>query len=324
MDAMSEPVEPAARELVLTRVLDAPRELVFRAWIEPERVARWWGPRGFTSPLCELDARPGGAIRIDLRAPDGTVYPMSGTFKEIVPPERLVFASAALDEHGRPLFEILNTVTFAERGGKTTLTLRAQVLMATPQAAPYLSGAEAGWSQTLDRLGAFVASARAEGATPSGLTTTNVSDREIVISRVFDAPRELVWEAWTNPEHVVRWWGPKGFSTTIETMDVRPGGRWKHVMHGPDGTDYPNLSKFTEVVKSERIAFAHGGGRQGGPAIRFKSTWTFEALPDARTRVTIRQLFASVADRERVVREFNAAEGGTQTLARLADFLAPG
>src|SRR5271170_6970154 len=91
------------------------------------------------------------------------------------------------------------------------------------------------------------------------------ADREIVISRVFDAPRELVWQAWTDPKQVVRWWGPNGFTTTIEVMDVRPGGVWKHVMLGPDGTNYPNESLFQEVVSPERIVFAHGGAREGGP-----------------------------------------------------------
>jgi uncharacterized protein YndB with AHSA1/START domain len=148
------------------------------------------------------------------------------------------------------------------------------------------------------------------------------ADREIVITRVFDAPRELVWEAWTKPEHVARWWGPRGFTTTIEEMDVRPGGVWKHVMHGPDGADYPNHSVFTEVVKPERIVFAHGGSRKGGPGVQFESTWTFDALDDGQTRVTIRMVFPSAEDRDRVVREFGAIEGGKQTLARLGEQLA--
>jgi uncharacterized protein YndB with AHSA1/START domain len=150
---------------------------------------------------------------------------------------------------------------------------------------------------------------------------TSAADREIVLSRVFDAPRELVWEAWTDPEHVVYWWGPNGFTTTIETMDVRPGGVWKHVMHGPDGTDYPNKSVFTEVVKPERIAYSHGGGRKGAPGARFEATWTFEALDRGTTRVTIRMVFPTVEGRDRVVREYGAIEGGKQTLERLAEHL---
>jgi uncharacterized protein YndB with AHSA1/START domain len=151
--------------------------------------------------------------------------------------------------------------------------------------------------------------------------STNISDREIVISRVFDAPRELVWEAWTNPEHVAQWWGPNGFTTTIKKMDFRVGGVWKHVMHGPDGIDYPNSSVFKEIVKPERIVFAHGGRREGGPGAHFVATWTFEAL-DKQTRLTMRLVFDTPAERELVVTEFGAIEGGKQTLARLAEFLA--
>lgn len=144
--------------------------------------------------------------------------------------------------------------------------------------------------------------------------------REIVIERTFDAPRELVWEAWTNPEHVVHWWGPDGFTTTITKMDFRVGGVWKLVMHGPDGRDYPNSSVFREIVAPERIVFSHGGGSKDGPSTHFLSTWTFEALGD-RTCVTLRLLFDTPEEREQVVRAYGAIEGGRQTLARLADFL---
>ena len=147
------------RELVLTRTFNAPRALVFAAWTDPTRVAQWWGPHGFTTPVCEVDARPGGAIRIHMRGPDGTVYPMTGVYQEVVAPERLVFTSAALDKTGKPLFEVLTTVTFAEQGGKTTLTLRARVIKSTAEAAPYLQGMEAGWTQTLERLETHLAKA---------------------------------------------------------------------------------------------------------------------------------------------------------------------
>jgi uncharacterized protein YndB with AHSA1/START domain len=160
MAGRNEPTtQSAKREVVLTRVFDAPRSLVFKAWTDPKHVTQWWGPHGFTNPVCGLDARPGGAIRIHMRGPDGTVYPMTGVFQEIVEPERLVFTSAALDDKGHPLFEVLNTVTFAEQGGKTTLTLQARVVQATAAAAPYLAGMEAGWTQSLERFEAYVAKA---------------------------------------------------------------------------------------------------------------------------------------------------------------------
>src|SRR5229473_4268217 len=96
-----------SRELVITRTFDAPRDLVFKMWTDAKHMAQWWGPHGFTNPVCELDVRPGGAIRIDMRGPDATVYPMTGVYQEIVEPERIVFTSAALDEKGHPMFEVL-------------------------------------------------------------------------------------------------------------------------------------------------------------------------------------------------------------------------
>jgi uncharacterized protein YndB with AHSA1/START domain len=150
-------VRLAHRDLVKTRILDAPRALVFEAWTDPQRLRRWWCPERFTNSVCELDARPGGAIRIHMHGPDGTVYRMTGVVREIVPPERLVFICTPLDATGAPLFETLNTVTFEEWNGKTRLTLRASVTMTTEKAPCYLSGMEQGWAQSLDRLAGEVA-----------------------------------------------------------------------------------------------------------------------------------------------------------------------
>ena len=107
-------------DLNITRTFDAPRELVFDAWTDPKHLAQWWGPHHFTNPRCEFDARPGGAIHIDMRGPDGTIYPMKGEVKEIVRPSRLVFTSMPIDDKGNVLFEVLTTATFTERGDKTT------------------------------------------------------------------------------------------------------------------------------------------------------------------------------------------------------------
>jgi uncharacterized protein YndB with AHSA1/START domain len=144
------------RDLVLTRTFDAPRSLVFGAWVDPKHLASWWGPHGFTNPVCEADAKPGGAIRIDMRAPDGTVFPMTGTFHEVSPPERLVFTSVAVGEGGKTLIKVRNTVTMTERDGKTTVTLDARVLELDPDF-PGAAGMEQGWSQSLERLAALVA-----------------------------------------------------------------------------------------------------------------------------------------------------------------------
>lgn len=147
------------RELVITRVFDAPRELVFKVWTEPEHLARWWGPRGFTNPVCEMDARPGGSLRIVMRGPDGVDYPMTGVFREVVAPERLVFTAVAEDKDGNPLLEGLTTVTFAEEDGKTKLTLQTSAVALVAEAAAMLDGMEEGWSQSLDRLAEYLAKA---------------------------------------------------------------------------------------------------------------------------------------------------------------------
>lgn len=144
-------------ELTLTRIINAPRALVFKAFTDPKHVAQWWGPRGFTAPVCELDVRSGGSLLIHMRGPDGIIYPMTGIYQEVIKPERLIFTSSALDEKGIPLFEVLNTITFTELGGKTRLIMHASVSKVRAEAAPYLAGMEAGWTQTLERLEEFVA-----------------------------------------------------------------------------------------------------------------------------------------------------------------------
>jgi uncharacterized protein YndB with AHSA1/START domain len=150
----------------------------------------------------------------------------------------------------------------------------------------------------------------------------STADREIVITREFAAPRELVWDAMTKPEHVVNWWGPRGFTTTIEKMDFRVGGVWKHVMHGPDGVNYPNEKVFKEIVPQEKIVFSHGGHRENGPRVDAVATWTFDKIEQNKTRVTLHMIFPSAAERERVVKDFGAIEGGRQTLERFSEFVA--
>lgn len=150
--------------------------------------------------------------------------------------------------------------------------------------------------------------------------TESTADREIVTTRTVAAPRELVWRVWTDPQHVLKWWGPSGFSTTTTSMDVRAGGHWHFTMHGPDGRDYLNRITYHEVQPPARLVYQHGGGDDAQP-IEFVTTVTFDELPGEprRTRVTLRAVFATAAARDRVLREFGAAEGGQQTLARLAE-----
>ena len=431
-------------EFIITREYAAPRDLVWLACTDATHLAQWWGPRGFTAPVCEWDAQPGKQIYVVMRAPNGTRYPMGGEFLEVDPPERLVTVTGPLDEDGNLKFEFRHELTLEEQNGKTKLTMRSRLQkVKAPDAGRYIGGFEAGMTQSLERLADLVEDLPlvvertfaapvalvwraittkegldrwffaltefksqagfefqfavdheghhydhrcritevisqqklafswryagqagdslvtlelwAEGGdqtrlklTHSGLETfpktpafarknfmrgwtqligsslkeyVEQADQEIYVTRDFAVPRELVWEALTNPRHVVNWWGPRGFTTTIETMDVRPGGVWHHTMCGPDGVKYPNHSVFQEVVKPERIVYEHGGRRENGPGVNFVATWTFEPLPEEKTRVTLRMVFPSAAERDFVAKEFGAIEGAQQTFERLGEHL---
>ena len=156
MSAAARTTPFAERELTITRLFDAPCSLVFKMWTDPKHLAEWWGPKGFTNPVCEVDLKPDGALKIVMRAPDGGEFPMKGVFREIVPPSRLVFTNIAVDKDGNHIIEGLTTVTFTEEGGMTKLTLHTRGAAVVDYAAAYLQGMEAGWTQSLEKLGVLM------------------------------------------------------------------------------------------------------------------------------------------------------------------------
>jgi uncharacterized protein YndB with AHSA1/START domain len=142
----------------------------------------------------------------------------------------------------------------------------------------------------------------------------NTKDRELLLTRMLNAPIDLVWEVWTNPEHIAKWWGPNGFTNTITTMDMRPGGEWHLVMHGPDGTDYKNKSIFKEVIPKKKIVYEH-------VAPKFTATVKFEEQGET-TLLTWHMLFETVEEFIHVVKTFKADEGLKQNVEKLNAFLA--
>ncbi|TMI97752.1 MAG: hypothetical protein E6H08_01575 [Bacteroidetes bacterium] len=142
---------------------------------------------------------------------------------------------------------------------------------------------------------------------------SNTAERELTISRLLNAPRELVWEVWTKPEHIKNWWGPTGFTNTIFSMEVKPGGVWDFIMHGPDGTDYKNKSIYKEIIKPERIVFEH-------VSPKFIATITFEEK-NGKTLLTWNMLFETREQFEKVVKTFKADEGLKQNIVKLEDYL---
>jgi uncharacterized protein YndB with AHSA1/START domain len=145
--------------------------------------------------------------------------------------------------------------------------------------------------------------------------------RSIVIERLIGAPRALVFEAFTTAEHLAHWWGPTGFSITTFAFDFQPGGVWRFVMHGPDGRDYQNRVVFQVIEPPARIVSKHGGGGDDLEPTSHETRIALEAEGD-KTRLTWRVVFDSIAERDRIAREYGAVEGGQQTVGRLADYVS--
>lgn len=143
------------------------------------------------------------------------------------------------------------------------------------------------------------------------------ADRQIVISRVIDAPPENVWEAFADPKHLAEWWGPNGFTNTFHSFDFREGGIWEFTMHGPDGTDYPNWIRFEKIVPGELIEHLHGENEQHPE--KFHASIRFEDQ-HGKTNVTLRMTLHSAEEKKRL-EKFGAVEGGNQTLGRLAEYV---
>ena len=287
---------PITEPLVVERTFDAPVETVWQAITTPEQMRRWYFDMNHFKPEagCEF------AFVVEH---EGHTYDHRCKVVEVIPPRKTAYTWRHHGHEGNSLvvWELVRD------GDKTRLKLTHTGLETFPKTPAFArKNFELGWTSLVGtQLKDFLENA----------------GREIFIAREFNAPREMVWEAMTDPKHVVNWWGPRGFTTTIEEMDFRAGGVWRHVMHGPDGANYPNQSVFKEIVKPERIVYAHGGKREGGPGVSFESTWTFEALAADRTRVSIRMIFPSAVKRDFVVKEFGALEGGRQTLERLGEYL---
>ncbi|MES2616583.1 MAG: SRPBCC family protein [Bacteroidota bacterium] len=150
-------------------------------------------------------------------------------------------------------------------------------------------------------------------------SNSKIQGREIIITRLIKAPRELIFEVWTSPEHIKHWYGPNGFTTTTHEMNLTPGGVWDFTLHGPDGRDYHNRIKFIEIIRPEKLVYKHTGDDDTQP-VDFHATVTFEENKEA-TLITMRSTFASTGALQRVVETYGAEEGAKQMLSRLDDYL---
>ncbi len=290
------PADP--REIVNSRLFRAPRDQVFLAFRDPEQLKIWWGPNGFTNTFESFDLRPGGGWHYVMHGPDGTDYRNHSNFLEVVEGERIVLF------HHLPMHKFRLAMTYEDADGGTlvTWTMHFETAEELEKVRPWV---DAGNEQNFDRLAAHLA---------------DVSTREVRVGRVIAAPRELVWKVWTDPAHVGNWWGPDGFTVTTFAIDVRPGGVWRYVMHGPDGRDYQNRITYLEVAEPERLVYVHDGGEGELKSVNFRTTVTF-AERDGKTHLTMQAIFPTAADRDLVVRDFQADVGAVQHIANLAKYV---
>jgi uncharacterized protein YndB with AHSA1/START domain len=299
--------DPIVRETTIARTFDAPREMVWHAWTEASELKRWFMPHGFTVPECEVDLRPGGRVHMTVRGPDGSEMANDGTFEEIDPPSRLVLTTGAFHgPDGTPMLEVRHTVTFEDIGGKTELRVHSLVTKAAPELAAALAGMEEGWLQTLDKLEAVLS-----GGPPTS------APRQLVATRVLDAPRETVWKAYTDLEALTQWWPPPGQTMDTHGIDVRPGGTWRSTLHGPHG-DFEQALTYVVVQEPQTLAYVYGDPGQAGHTV-----FTTIELADegGKTTVTVTLAFASAEERRRMVEENWAQQGLEGSLDRLASFV---
>lgn len=266
----------SSREITATRVFDAPRDLVFQTFIDPQHVSNWWGPRGFRTTTYEMDVRPGGIWRHTMHGPDGRDYPNETHYVEVTRPERLVY------EHVSPP-KFRSTVTFDDSEGKTKVTVH--MLFESAEVREQVArehGAVEGLHQTLERLGEQLDSMTAP---------------QFEISRTFDAPRDMVWKAFTEAKRLMHWWGPKGSTWVSGKLDLRPGGMFHYTMRSPDGHEMWGKFVYRDIDAPARLVFVNSFANAAGEIIRapFNAQWPLEVLNtvtfteiSGRTIVTVR------------------------------------
>lgn len=285
---------PSDKELVFTRSFDAPRTLVWNAWTDPAQLARWWGPNGFSITTYEHNLQKDGLWRLTMHGPDGRDYKNRIVFLEINPQEKLVYKHDG--EPGEEPVNFQTTVTLTEEAGVTTLTMHAVFPTATDLEYVIKNyGADKGGVQTVGRLAEHV----------SMLTSEHP---EFLITRIFDAPRDLVWKAWTDPAMLAKWFGPKGCASRVAKMDLRPGGMLHTCLTMPDGNEMWGKFVYREVDPPSRLVWLHSfSDAQGGITrhpmhsgwpLTMLTTVTFEAL-NGKTRIVLTWSLVDATEEER-------------------------
>ncbi len=276
---MSTQESPDDHEILSTRLLDAPRAKVFRAFRNPGDLAKWWGPKDFTNSFHAFDFRPGGTWHFLMQGPDGTGYENESLFSEIETNTRLVIEHVSL-----PRFRL--TAVLSDEEGKTRLTwnMRFETAEMCSKLKPICIPKN---EENFDRLEVVLAE-------------MSPDDRELAFCRVLDAPRENLFRCWTEPGLLTKWFTPPPYETLHAELDVQPGGASLVVMRGPDGIELPNTGIYLDVVPNERIIFTDAFTRAWEPSAKpfMVGRLTFEDHGEGQTKYSVRVLHWSAADRE--------------------------
>jgi uncharacterized protein YndB with AHSA1/START domain len=303
---------PSEREIVITRSFNAPRELVFKAHLDPVLIPLWWGPRSTTTVVEKLDAQPGGEWRF-LHSSDGFEMSFYGEFREITPHERIVQTS---EFSGAPGHVILETILFDEQDGKTLMTIIEAFDTVEERDAVLQSGMESGLRESHDRLEELAQRMGPEGP------------KQITITRIFDAPRALVWKAWTDPQYLMRWWGPAHFTSPVAKIDLRVGGKYLFAMRSPEGQDlystgtYKKIDPMNEIIYTDSFSDEEGNvlppsafGMGDDYPVESDVTVKFEDV-QGKTRMTV-----TTRRPQGIMGEY-AIAGWNESLDKLAESLA--
>lgn len=326
MSAKSENESATAdREIVISRLVNAPRELVWTAYSDPKDLTHWWGPDGFSTTTKSMDMRPGGEWRFVMHGPDGTDYKNLVKYIEVIKPERLVWNHSGEDETAHIHFT--STVTFAEEDRKTRVTLR--LVFETKGERDQIErdvGATEGGKQTLARLDQYLHGVSRPVEVASGTP--------FVVERTFNAPRALVWKAWTEAGQLKNWWGPKGCKIEVKTLDVRPGGIFHYAMRFSNGAAMWGRFDYVDVTRPSQMTYLNAFSDETGSITRapFSETWplqvhntmTLEERGD-KTAMTITGYPHDASDEERRFFEgfFHSLEKGFGgTMDQLEAYLA--
>ncbi len=306
-------VRPGEAEITVIRLINAPRELVFRAWTEPEHLKHWWGPEGFTTTTTKMEFREGGTWEGTMHGPDGKDYPGAYEYVEIIRNEKIV-----LKHKTPPAFQI--TVTFEKEGNKTRLsfTNRFPTAEARDLAIKNVGAAE-GLKQNVDKMERFLSEK------PSG--------KELVITKELNAPKDLVYEMWTRKEHLQKWWGPKGVDIKVTHFDLKPGGTFLYCMVLPDGGEMWGIFVYHEIVPAERMVFVNSFSNKDGEITRapFSTAWPLEVYneltfneKDGKTIVVLKggPIHATEEERKTFESGFESMnEGFAGTFEQLENYL---